>query len=166
MLCVKLKFAKCHPGAQLPTQNQGDVGFDLRSKERVELSPGKVTVVHVGIQIADVVEVEHTRHDVYGDYYEPKPAVVPFLKVEGRSGLASKGIFPVGGILDPSYRGEIGAIMFNSTDKPFVFEPGDRIAQLVCYLTFANDRAVGVSVEEAEVVLTARGNQGFGSSGR
>ena len=151
---VKLKFAKCHPDAKIPTQSFGDVGFDLRSVTRVKLDPGKTTVIHVGVKVADAI------------MYEGGQIVVPFLKVEGRSSLASQGIFPVGGIIDPSYRGEIGAIMFNSTAEPYVFEKGDKVAQLVCYLTFANDGEVKVIAEEAEVVGTSRGEKGFGSTGR
>lgn len=82
-----------------------------------------------------------------------------------RSGLARKhGIALVNspGLIDAGYRGEIRVLLLN-TDPADTFnvEPGDRIAQLVI--------APVVLVEPMEVeALTesARGNDGFGSSGR
>ncbi|HDH91412.1 MAG TPA: dUTP diphosphatase [Candidatus Aenigmarchaeota archaeon] len=83
-----------------------------------------------------------------------------FAKVEGRSGLALKGIFPIGGIIDPDYRGEVKVILRNSSKKDFVIKKGDKIAQLVFY------PYVLPEIEEVEELSeTKRGTQGFGSSG-
>jgi dUTP pyrophosphatase len=92
--------------------------------------------------------------------------IVPFFKIEGRSGLASKGIFPVGGIIDPSYRGEICVLLFNSTESSCSFNSGDRVAQLVCYHSLAPLEGSQVTFEIVDdVVSTDRGDKGFGSSG-
>ena len=84
-------------------------------------------------------------------------------QVRPRSGLAlKKGITVLNspGTIDADYRGEVGVILINLSNEPFVIEDGERIAQLV----FAN-------VEQAEFQLTAqlseteRGSGGFGSTG-
>src|SRR5512143_2442649 len=55
-------------------------------------------------------------------------------QVRPRSGLALKhgiGMLNGPGTIDADYRGEIGIILFNFSDKPFMIRRGDRIAQLV-----------------------------------
>ena len=78
-----------------------------------------------------------------------------------RSGLASKGIYPVGGIVDEDYRGEVIVALHNSTDKPYVVQHGDRIAQMAIR---AYSQANLIEVDELDV--TERGEGGFGSSGK
>ena len=34
--------------------------------------------------------------------------------------------------MDEDYRGNIGVVLFNHSDKPFNISRGDRIAQLIC----------------------------------
>lgn len=84
-------------------------------------------------------------------------------QVRPRSGLALKhgiGMLNGPGTIDADYRGEIGIILFNFSDKPFAIKRGDRIAQLV----FAK-------IEQAKLVIveqlseTARGAGGFGHTG-
>ena len=49
-----------------------------------------------------------------------------------RSGLALKyGIHVGAGVIDEDYRGNVGVLLFNLSDKPFEFNKGDRIAQMV-----------------------------------
>lgn len=153
-----LQVKRCHPAAKLPQQNPGDVGFDISCVEKVVLAPKTMTKVRTGLCIAET----------------PEPLVVdnkiiatPFAKIEGRSGLASRGIFPVGGIVDPSYRGEIQVVLFNSNDTAEEFEPGSRVAQLVIYYVLANvsPHSVVKFVETDTVEQTQRGDGGFGSSG-
>ena len=82
-----------------------------------------------------------------------------------RSGLAAQhgiSIVNAPGLIDPGYRGEVRIILLN-TDRaaPFAVHVGDRIAQLL-FLPLA---AVNV-VAAPDLDDTARGVQGFGSSGR
>ena len=82
-----------------------------------------------------------------------------------RSGLASKhGISLVNapGLIDSGYRGELRVLLLN-TDPAEIFrvEPGDRIAQLVIAPI-----ALAEPVETAALADSARGDGGFGSSGR
>jgi dUTP pyrophosphatase len=84
-------------------------------------------------------------------------------QVRPRSGLALKhgiGMLNAPGTIDADYRGEIGIILFNFSDKPFTIRRGDRIAQLV----FAKiEKAKLESVEQLSE--TARGAGGFGHTG-
>ncbi len=82
-----------------------------------------------------------------------------------RSGLAREhGIALVNspGLIDSGYRGELRVLLLN-TDPAEVFrvEPGDRIAQLVVVAVAAPE-----PVEADELAESARGDGGFGSSGR
>jgi dUTP pyrophosphatase len=84
-------------------------------------------------------------------------------QIRPRSGLALKhGISIVNspGTVDSDYRGEIGVILINHSDKPFTIYESDRIAQMVFN-----------KVERLELVLddnlseTERGAGGFNSTG-
>ncbi|WP_313808131.1 dUTP diphosphatase [Flavobacterium sp.] len=84
-------------------------------------------------------------------------------QVRPRSGLAfKKGITVLNspGTVDADYRGEIGVILVNLSNEPFVVENGERIAQLVIA---KHERA---EWEEVAVLSeTSRGEGGFGSTG-
>ena len=148
-----------HPDAKCPVQEVGNVGFDVFSVNETDvLPPGRVTKIPLGLRLAENPEPL---------IVDQKVAAVPFFKIEGRSGLASKGIFPVGGIVDPNYRGEISVMLFNSTFEDYVFSKGDRVAQFVCYYTISNTDETKVRFLATEnVTETTRGDKGFGSSGK
>ncbi len=84
-------------------------------------------------------------------------------QVRPRSGLALKhgiGMLNGPGTIDADYRGELGIILFNFSDRPFAVHRGDRIAQLV----FARvEKAMFVKVDALSE--TARGAGGFGHTG-
>ncbi len=84
-------------------------------------------------------------------------------QVRPRSGLALKqgiGMLNAPGTIDADYRGEVGIILFNASDKSFTVRRGDRIAQLV----FAKlEKAKFVKVDVLSE--TARGAGGFGHTG-
>ena len=86
-------------------------------------------------------------------------------QVRPRSGLALKhgiGLLNSPGTIDADYRGEIGIILFNFSDKPFIIQRGDRIAQLV----FAQDREGPDLRRWMCCPETKRGAGGFGHTGR
>ncbi|OUI95788.1 deoxyuridine 5'-triphosphate nucleotidohydrolase [Acetobacter indonesiensis] len=123
----------------------GAAGMDLIAavKESLTLHPGGRTLVPTGLRIA------------LPPGYE--------LQVRPRSGLAFKNgiILPNSpGTIDEDYRGEVGVIMLNAGDQPFVITRGMRIAQ-----------AIVASVERVswdecdELDETERGTGGFGSTG-
>ena len=160
---MKLKLIKTHEDAMLPTQNNtsvdgtADTGYDLYAVDNVVIPATEAcynegqyfdtnvgsAVVPVGLEIA---------------YIEPGY----WLRIEGRSGLGfKKGIQPHFGIIDNQYRGDLGVKLYNLTGSPYVVEPGDKIAQLVAYKLIEMDIEETDSKEE-----TARGEKGFGSSGK
>ena len=84
-------------------------------------------------------------------------------QVRPRSGLALKhGITMLNapGTIDPGYRGEVKVILCNQSSVPYTIQAGDRIAQLIV----ASYEAV--EWEEGTPGESARGQGGFGSSGR
>jgi len=135
---------------QLPIpeyQTEGASAFDLRAQlgaARLACPPGVAVSVPVGFAF----EVP--------DGYE--------LQVRGRSGLAfGWGIIACHspGTVDSDYRGEVRVLLHNMSGVEFVINHGDRIAQGVIA------PVVRAQLEEvSELSETARGNGGFGSTGR
>ncbi|RYM35471.1 dUTP diphosphatase [Brumimicrobium glaciale] len=85
-------------------------------------------------------------------------------QVRPRSGLAIKhGITVLNspGTIDADYRGEVGVVLVNLSNEPFVIEDGDRIAQLV----FSKVKQAEWIITE-ELTETDRGEGGFGSTGK
>lgn len=86
------------------------------------------------------------------------------MQIRPRSGLALKhGItLPnTPGTIDSDYRGPLGVALVNLGDQPFTVAHGDRIAQMVVAPVVQVGFAVVDSLSD-----TARGEGGFGSTGR
>ena len=85
-------------------------------------------------------------------------------QVRPRSGLAIKSGITVlnsPGTIDADYRGQVCVILINLSDKAFIINSGDRIAQLVIA------RCEQVETEQVEVLSeTKRGAGGFGHTGK
>jgi dUTP pyrophosphatase len=141
---MRIRIKRLHPDAVLPGYAHGadeDAGLDLQALERVVLAPGVAQGVPTGIAI------------------ELPPGHE--AQVRPRSGLALKHSVTVNfGTIDPGYRGEIRVVMFNLGRADYTVEKGDRIAQLIV------SRYEAVEWEESELGASARGQGGFGSSGR
>lgn len=94
----------------------------------------------------------------------------PFwCRINGRSGLAANhGIIPVGGIIDTDYRGEIMVILLNTNPvggETYTINSGDKIAQGEFPFPYkANFKEI--SGTEFDKLITFRGENGFGSSGK
>lgn len=85
-------------------------------------------------------------------------------QIRPRSGLAlHEGVTVLNspGTVDADYRGEIGVILINFGTKPFVVRRGARIAQLVVCPVERVALIAG-----ARLTASARGANGFGSTGR
>ena len=85
-------------------------------------------------------------------------------QIRPRSGLALKhgiSVLNSPGTIDSDYRGELGVVLINHSDKLFVLNPGDRIAQMV----FNKIECVQWN-EKKEIDKTDRGIAGFGSTGK
>ena len=86
------------------------------------------------------------------------------INVLPRSGLAYKNGITVlnsPGLIDTDYTGDIGVVVINHGLDAFVINPGDRIAQIEIAPTYQI-----VWKEVDELGLTARGEKGFGSTGK
>ena len=80
-------------------------------------------------------------------------------QVRPRSGLAIKSGITV--LNSPDYRGQVCVILINLSDKPFVINSGDRIAQLVIA------KCEQMEPVQVEVLSeTERGAGGFGHTGK
>jgi dUTP pyrophosphatase len=136
---------RLRPDAVLPTRaHANDAGLDLAACERIELAPGERALVGTGLAVA--------IPDGYAGFVQP------------RSGLAARhgiSIVNTPGLIDAGYRGELKVALLNTDARdPFVVEPGMRIAQLVVLPVPALE-----AVEVSELPASARGADGFGSSG-
>ena len=121
-------------------KHESDAGFDLESIEDVVI-PAKefAPMIHTGVHV-----------EIPFGY---------FGLVKERSGMASKGIFVMGGVIDSGYRGEIMVNLANMSGYDYVIKSGDRIAQLII-LPCSAVMTVG------ELSESDRGENGFGSTGR
>lgn len=141
---MTLKFKRIHPDAVLPAYaHPSDAGMDIRSVADLTIPARGRALVPTGLVV------------LLPPLYE--------AQVRPRSGLALKHgvtVLNTPGTIDSGYRGEIGVILFNSSDTDFPVRKGDRIAQLVIA------PVTQPTIEEAESIdETDRGNGGFGSTG-
>lgn len=86
------------------------------------------------------------------------------VQIRARSGLALKhgiGLINAPGTIDADYRGPVGVILVNLGQEPFIVAHGDRIAQMVVAPAPQARFAEAAALDE-----TARGQGGFGSTGR
>lgn len=120
-------------------------GMDLRAvtDEPIVIKPSERKLIKTGlfIQLPDGYEAQ----------------------VRSRSGLAlKKGIIVLNapGTIDADYRGEIGVILFNTSNEDFVVNDGERIAQMIIQ---EYRKANFIQVETLDD--SERGEGGFGHSG-
>ncbi|CAG1009370.1 dUTP pyrophosphatase [Phycisphaerales bacterium] len=149
-MAVTLRIRKLHRAAILPEyQSAGAAGMDLvaclpDSPAGMTLAPGDIAVVPTGLAMAIPAGFEG--------------------QVRPRSGLSTKHGISVPnapGTIDSDYRGELKVALVNLGRAAFAITHGMRIAQLVI--------APVTRAEVAEVQTlddTARGEGGFGSTGR
>ena len=141
-----MKIKRLNPEAQLPEYAHGpheDAGMDLRSVSDAVLEPGVPQLVPTGLAI------------------ELPPGFE--AQIRPRSGLSLKHAIIVPNspaTIDPGYRGEIKVILLNLGKEPYAIHRGDRIAQIIIA------RYEAVEWDETDLAESARGEGGFGSSGR
>lgn len=110
----------------------------------------------------DIVLRPMERHIVPTGLYIALPAGYE-AQVRPRSGLALKhGITVLNspGTIDADYRGEIGVLLINLSDKDFVITDGERIAQMVIA---RHEQGEFEIVDELDT--TERGEGGYGHTG-
>ncbi|KAG9295458.1 hypothetical protein G9A89_013487 [Geosiphon pyriformis] len=124
-----------------------DARFDLRypGKESIKLEPHSCT--HIDLKVA--LEILATT----------------IVQLAFRSSLAKRGINIRGGIIDIRYVGNIIAMLQNDSEKAYIIEPNKKIAQAIFLPLVRVAQLVSVG-KRKELGITARGIQGFGSTGR
>ena len=142
---MKLNF-KLSENGKLPTKaDAGSVGYDLYAAEAAVIPARKWKLVSTGLS------------------WQPESMNVE-MQIRPRSGLAyNHGITVLNapGSIDASYRGNLGVLLMNNSDKDYEIAIGDRIAQAVFRKTDDFELGVVDSLDETE-----RGSGGFGSSGK
>lgn len=140
---MTLTVRKISENGQLPTKAKGNAGYDLYSAEKVTIYPLTRELIKTGIAIK-------IPDHLYGH-------------ISDRSGMAwKKGAHCMGKIIDPSFLGEWGIVMYNTdTETPIEIEVGDRVAQVVFKKFEEFD-----DVQWGDVGVSERGENGWGSSGR
>ena len=147
MSAVNVKIKKLNSLAKTPTRgSEWAAGYDLyaATEEPINIVPHSTVKVGTGLSF----EI---------------PAGT-FAAIFARSGIATKrGMRPANcvGVCDSDYRGEYIVALHNDSDEMQLIEPQERIAQVVLlpYLEMHFD-------EVKELSDTARGDGGFGNSGK
>lgn len=142
---IQVKILKVDKDLPTPAyKHHGDAGMDLFSSENIVIKPGEIKKAKTGVRFA-----------------------IPFgyeIQLRPRSGLASNhgiSIINTPCTIDSGYRGDIDIPLINHGKEVYEIKRGERIAQ-----------AVFKKVETAELIEvdelddTARGESGFGSTGK
>lgn len=144
-----LKYKKLRPGAQTPVRaSAGAAAYDLCAlcgEAGITLRPGERAAVPTGIAIE-----------------LPGPEVVALIFA--RSGLGFRhGITLPNcvGVIDSDYRGELFVALVNTSQEPYTIRCGERIAQMAILPVYTPEL-----LETETLSDTARGTNGFGSTGK
>ena len=116
-------------------------GLDLFSCEKGVIEPHSKKKISIGISLK-------IPYGYYG-------------RIAPRSGLTMRNSIDVGaGVIDSDYTGNISIILFNHGDERFIFDIGDKLAQLIVEKIALVTLTPVFSLEN-----TDRGDSGFGSTG-
>jgi dUTP pyrophosphatase len=118
-----------------------EAGFDLATIEDINLTPGERRTCGLGFAT------------------EFPASYVAVLR--DRSGLGSRGLHCLAGVIDASYRGEWKVVLLNTSSENINIKKGERIAQCL----FLPVPSVDVQIVE-QLPDSDRGAEGFGSSGK
>ncbi len=99
------------PLAVLPTLGSSHAaGYDVVSTLATTLQPATVTEIPLDLSI--------------------EPPTGTYIHIAPRSGLALRGILVYGGIIDADYHGNIAVLLFNSSNRQWIFLLGKRLHNL------------------------------------
>lgn len=142
-MSLLLKMKRLREDAKLPRYARpGDAGLDVYADEDVTLAPNERAAVSTGI----AMEIPDGHVGLIWD----------------KSGLSIKhGLKTLGGVIDSGYRGEVLVGIMNLSDAEYTIRKGEKVAQMII------QRKETILVEEvSELNETARGERGFGSTGK
>jgi dUTP pyrophosphatase len=128
------------PFPRYMTEHAAGMDIFAAVEEDATIAPGERMLIPTGIVVA------------LPDGFE--------AEIRPRSGLAAKNgitVLNAPGTIDADYRGEVGVILINHGNEPFLVRRGDRIAQMVVH------RVCLVKWQaKKQLAATARGGGGFG----
>ena len=145
---MQLKIKQLNDNAVLPQRaTGGSAGFDLYSslESPIEIAPGERVLIPTGIAI----QLPDNNYVAY---------------IYARSGLAIKSGITLSncvGVIDSDYRGEIKVGLINLSDKAYIVNPADRIAQMVISPVIIPEFILSDDLNN-----TGRSDGGFGSTGK
>lgn len=138
---MRVYFKRVSEFAKIPVRaTEGAAGYDIHSAEQKIIIPHEFAMIKTGFSMEIPRGFE--------------------AQIRPRSGLAKKNgitVINTPGTIDEDYRGEVGVLLINHSNEPFVVNIGDRIAQMV----FAKVENAECQWAE-ELSDTARGEGGFG----
>ena len=134
---MKIELIKFDNFKEPVRAHYNDSGADIFAAETAAIPAGKVAKIKTGVGA------------IIPDGYD--------AVIHCKSGLSTKGIWAANAPIDSGYRGEIHAILYNTTDKDYIVEQGTKIGQMVVRPVIYAD-----FVEELD---NNRGSNGFGSTG-
>jgi len=139
---MKIKVKKLKEGAKLPKYaHPGDVGMDVYAMETVTIEP---------------MGQYRFWHGFAMEFPTGYGAIVM-----DKGSISKAGLHHMGGVFDAGYRGEYNTLLINLSDKPYTFEEGDKVAQLVIMPVAI------VELEETDTLSeSVRGEGMFGSTGK
>ncbi len=139
---MQLKIKKIKSDAIVPTRaHHDDAGIDMYACGQYIVEPG--TSVKIGTGVA--LHIEEGNVGLIWD----------------KSGVSSKGIKTLGGVIDAGYRGEVFVTVQNLSDIVYKFEHGHKVAQMLIQKVEFPE-----IIEVDELNESLRGERGFGSTGK
>jgi len=137
-----LEFKRLDARATLPTRGSPfSAGLDLHCIDEIRIDPLERYLAKTGLAV-----------DIPNGYYG---------RLAPRSGLAVKqGLDVLAGVIDSDYRGEIGCLLYNTSDETIHLPAQSKICQLII-----EKIEMPTAVWAHELADTTRGSGGFGSTG-
>jgi dUTP pyrophosphatase len=108
---VKVKVIKFDNYKCPKREHHNDSGADCFSAIDITIPPYSVKAIPTGVGVC------------LPDGYD--------IVVHCKSGLSKRGIFAANAPVDSGYRGQIHAILYNTTSEPFTIEAGQKIGHFV-----------------------------------
>jgi len=140
MLVIKIQYL--HTAAQKPTQGtSGSAGWDVYALDGGEVWPGQIRAIPLGFAIE------------LPDNWQ--------AKIKQRSSMFKLGLITNDSPIDSDYRGELYALVNNTSPNTWTYKRGERIGQLLF-----EPVPVVRFVTATELTPTARGAGGWGSTGK
>jgi dUTP pyrophosphatase len=149
----ELRVRLLNKDARLPIRaDPFSAGADVFSCEDFEIEPYSRKVVKTGLALS-LAGPTSSSGTTKNNYY---------IRVAPRSGLSLMGIDVGAGVIDSSYRGEVGIVVINNSPQVFKGYVGQRVAQLIVEKISVPEIVMATGALDT----TARGENGFGSTGQ